>query len=365
MDGRRLNPPIRFMLVTALCSLTMNITPSLSLAAKKSKAQTEQKEKKPKSWTNEFRREIAKIDQRTPGDLGIYVKRLGDGTEVNYQADRRWYLASTVKVLVAIALLQRQEQGLVDLNKEITLQKSDYVDGSGEVLWKEPGTKLTLGYLLEKMLTQSDSTAADILIREIGVDEFNRQIQKSIAGNGFGKITTLLQVRYDAYGELSPKAANLTNMDFIDFKKAKSPQDRLMLAASRMQEDPVNLKSKSIDDAFEKYYKKGLNSGSLEAFGDVLEKLAKGQLLNEANTKLVMGYMETMVTGENRIKAGLPDSVKFAQKTGTQIRRICNVGIMEPPSGPIVVTACLEKFKDPAQAEKALASIGRALAKTL
>lgn len=312
-------------------------------------------------WTDDLRPKIEKIESETPGELGVYIKRVGDEKAFEFDADRPWYLASTIKVPVAIALLQKVQEGSISLDREVTLKRSDYVDGSGEVNWKEPGTRLSVRYLLEQMLKKSDSAATDILIRLIGVEDLNRRVRK-MAGNDFGPITTLLGVRYEAYGELHPNARRLSNMDFFEIKKAKEPEARLAELTRLMKVKSSDLRAPDIETAFERYYERGLNSGSLVSFGKLLEKLARGELLQEKNTNYVLKLMEEMETGEKRVKAGLPSGTKFAQKTGTQVRRICNVGLARATDRPgLVIATCLEKFEDPAVAEETLKRVGEAI----
>lgn len=312
------------------------------------------------SWNTKLLQDIQKIDEHSPGTMGVYIKKLSDGSEIKYSSERPWYLASTVKVLVAIKLLQDVEKGKISLDKKLILKESDYVDGSGETIWKEPGSVLSIGYLLEKMMTQSDSTAADILINQIGINELNQWIQKN--ADGFTPLTTLLQVRYDAYKELHPKAASLTNMDFIRFKKV-SAENRHLEFAKKLDLSPQQLKQKSLIEAFEKYYERGLNSAKLSAFGQILEKLNNNELLSKANSQKLLSYMSKMETGEKRIKAGLPEGTAFAQKTGTQIRRFCNVGILNPQTEKATVLAvCAEKLEDQKEAESAFEKLGQKLA---
>jgi len=315
-------------------------------------------------WASRLQADMQRLDASSSGELGVYVKRLRDGSEVSYRGERRWYLASTTKVLVAIALLQQVEAGKHSLSESLTLKASDYVDGSGDVNWSDPGTSFSLRDLLEKMLTRSDSTAADMLIRLMGTDKLNRQIKESISTNGFSSITTLLQVRTDAYGEVHPKARELTNLDFIKLKKTNSADARWEALLARLDAPGSELKSHSLTEAFERYYRHGLNSASLEAFGAVLEKLVQGELLSSIHTELILELMEKMTTGETRIKAGLPREARFSQKTGTQLGRICNVGVIRMrgrETDPVVLAACLEKFDDQEAAEKTLADVGRAL----
>jgi len=317
--------------------------------------------KAPRPFAPALEKELRAIDAKTDGALGVYVKRLADGAEANYRADELFYLSSTVKVPVAVALLKRVEEGKLKLDQELVLQRSDYVDGSGDVLWKEPGTSLKVSYLLDRMLTQSDSTATDMLIRLMGVDSMNEQV--AAFAPGLHPITTLIDVRYGAYGELHPRAKELTNMDFIELKKAPA-EERAARFREKLNLDPGDLAT-DIDDAFNRFYARGLNSSSLRSYGAFLEKLEKGALLNAENTKLVLGTMSRMTTGERRLKAGMPKGTPFAQKTGTQVGRMCNVGIVRPETPrAVVVSACLEGFRDQAGAEATLKKVGLALART-
>jgi beta-lactamase class A len=303
--------------------------------------------------------EIEEIERASPGTLGVFAKKTDSPDDVRYHADRHWYLASTVKVPVAIVLLQKVERGELKLETSIVLKSSDFVDGSGEVQTKAPGSRISVGYLLKKMLTQSDSTAADLLIRLVGEEDLNGALADMAGEGAFGPVTTLLQVRQDAYGELHPKGRELTNLDFIEINRIKDRKERLKAFMKKTGVSEKDLKADSIEEAFERYYARGKNSGSLAAFGQLLERLQEGALLSPAHTKLVLGHMRAMTTGETRIKSGLPDGVSFAQKTGTQIDRICNVGIIgTPKDGDLVIAACAEKFPAQSEAERMLGRVG-------
>ena len=311
------------------------------------------------SWQAVLAAELKKIDADTPGKLGVYVKRLSDGSTVDFDSQRDWYLASTVKVPIAVILLQMRQEGLIRFEEELTVQQSDYVDGSGEVNWKEPGSKVSIRSLFELMRTKSDSAATDMLIRRLSLPEINSRLAKIIPG-GFTPLTTILQVRYDAYSELHPRAKTLTNMDFFEIKKLPTPEAKLAYLVKRMKIRKSDLKARTIDEAFERYYERKLNSSELNTFGLLLEKVAVGQILSSENRDLLLSEMEKMTTGEKRIKAGMPLGSRFAQKTGTQVRRICNMGIVRSGES-VIIAACLEKFHQQAEAEAALARVGQAL----
>ncbi|HEX9638684.1 MAG TPA: serine hydrolase [Acidobacteriota bacterium] len=311
------------------------------------------------AWTAQLEARLEALDRETPGELGVWVKSLADGAQAGHRADRAYYLSSTIKVPVAIVVLKKVETGAVSLDQELTLQASDIVDGTGEIQGQQPGAQLSVAYLLEKMLVQSDSTAADMLIRLVGVEQLNDFLKQY----GFGPATTILQVRYDAYGELHPRARELTNMDYHEIRQAGAWEARQRVFAEKVGVSPAELEAPSLTEAFERYYRRGLNSASLVVFGELLEKLVKGSLLSEHNTALVLRHMEAITTGDHRIRAGLPKEVRFAHKTGTQIRRMCNMGVAQPQSpDAVIIAACVEGYPSESEAEAVLERVGKAVA---
>ena len=60
----------------------------------------------------------------------------------------------------------------------------------------------------------------------------------------------------------------------------------------------------------------------------MLEKLARGELLDEKYRALLLNHMRAITTGAKRIQAGLPAGLTFAQKTGTQHERACNMELL-------------------------------------
>ena len=151
--------------------------------------------------------------QATPGQLGVYVKDMQTGISVSYHGEDAWYLASTVKVPIAIAVMRRVEQDDLTLDSPVTLLASDYVDGAGPTNSHAPGKALSVRYLLDQMLIHSDNTASDMLIRLVGIEQVNA-ITRELVPEGFGPITTLADVRRLIYGELHPAARTLSGKDF-------------------------------------------------------------------------------------------------------------------------------------------------------
>ncbi len=263
---------------------------------------------------------------------------------------------------LAVAVLQRAESGEIELGKEIELRKSDWVDGAGKLLYADPGSEYTIEELIGHSLRNSDSTATDMLIRQLGEESFNDQISEQMVSDGFGPITTILQVRYDAWSEVHDDASELTNMDFIDLKTVE-PSRRYDMVLDKLDIEPDEVDAEGMEEGFERYYERGRNTGDLRAFADLLQRLVRGRLLDESHTDEIIEHMLSISTGDERIKAGLPTGTPFAQKTGTQVSRACNVGVLHPrdPERATVVTACVAGFDDVSEAEEAFRLIGEAL----
>jgi beta-lactamase class A len=306
---------------------------------------------------------FALIEKNLDGNLGVYIRHLGYDLTLSYKADQTWYLASTVKIPLAIAILQKVESGELSLDYELILQESDFVDGNGDILWQQPGKKYTVGILMKKMIQESDNCATDMLFRLVGEEELNYRISNSMITHGFNHITSILQVRHDAYCELHENALFLTNLDILYINSTRSRAERLNRLLQNLSITKEELNAGTIEEAFDRYYERRINSGNLESMGLLLERLYKGELLSADNTRYLLDVMEGVTTGDRRIKAGLPEGCRFAHKTGTQIRRAVNVGIISPENGkPIIVAVSIENIDNMAIAEKAFEEIGRSIA---
>lgn len=319
------------------------------------------------AWSDALRQQIEKIDQATPGQLGVYVKRLDNGEALSYQADRPWYLGSSAKLPVAIAVLQEVEQGRINLAQQVTLQDTDKVDGSGNVVWNKAGTRYRVDALLKRMLMESDNTAANMLIRTLGDDVLNRRARDLLGAKGFERITDFTEVRYDVYAELHPDARKMANMDLVRLAASPMGPKRVDALARTIDVDPTDLRVKTMDEAYTRYYARGLNSAPLTSYGGMLEKLVTGKLLSPAHQQRLFTDLKYASYDAYRLEAGLPRSERFIHKTGTQLHRACHMGVVNPQDGgraAIVVATCAEDLDEHGEAGKAFEEIGRALTQT-
>lgn len=284
------------------------------------------------TWMQKLQQSLVAVDEAHSGELGVYVKDLSSGVTVSLRGEESWYLASGIKVPVAIAVLRAVEQGRLSLDTTVRLAESDYVDGAGHTNRRRPGSRLPVRFLLEQMLVYSDNTASDLLIGLVGLEQVNQLVHQQ-SPEGFGTITTLADVRRHAYSGFHPAAFKLTGRDFLRIKAQGNERRRIDELARLLSLRADELALGDFDSAFAAYYRTDLNTGSLTAYGTLLESLVNGQLLQPEMTAYLMDVLFSVKTGTQRIKAGLPSTAAFAHKTGTQHRRICDLGVAVSAAG--------------------------------
>lgn len=325
------------------------------------------------TWQGDLNARMAAIEAVFGGQLGVYVQNLTSGEAYSWQADEPWYLASLVKVPVAAQVLAERQAGTITLDERITLTNSDFVDGAGPVNWHDPGTPISIRYLLEQMITVSDNTASDMLINRVGLDAVNARASSMIAASGghpsdIGPISKLVGVRQGIYGQLHSDARTLGGMDFIALRQNRLDQ-RAAALARRLGVNLSMLQQPDYDHAFDAYQATGENVATLRAYGDLLASLHHGGMvdLDGEQRQALLALMARTRSGEQRVKQGLGDTLSFAHKTGTQHRRSCDAGIASrrtgtaAEDGPWVIVSCSRGPIAVSQHEHAMARVGEAL----
>ena len=321
----------------------------------------------PPPWADALRQRIERIEQDTPGQLGVYIKRLDNGETFQHQADRPWYLASSAKLAVAITVLQEVEKGRLRMDQMLTLQASDKVDGSGAVVWQPDGTRHSVETLLQRMLMESDNTAANMLIRAVGPEVLQQRAQ-ALLGASTGRLIDFTEVRRAVYAELHPDARKLSNLDLVRVAGAPMGPKRVEALARAMDVDSDTFQVRTMDEAYDRYYRHGFNTATLAGYGGMLENLVRGKLVTPEHQQALFKDLKFDTYDAYRLEAGLPRTVRFIHKTGTQLHRACHMGVIDPQDGgrhAIVVATCAEGLDEQKEAGKAFEAVGRAITQTM
>ncbi|RYZ97792.1 MAG: serine hydrolase, partial [Proteobacteria bacterium] len=247
-----------------------------------------------KTWQARLAPQVQRLDASHPAEVGLFVKDLSSGEEFSYRGEEEWYIASGVKVPVALEVFHQVEEGFLSLDDKIELHAEDRMDSAGPTNKHPAGTRLSVRYLLDQMLIYSDNTASDLLIRAVGLKNVNAFLKSQVSG--FSEITTLADVRRNAYGKINPRAFRLKNPDFIRLKRVADQKKRVALLGRMMGITPAEMRVSTLDDAYSAYYATSLNSASLKAYASLLEKVVEGDVLGKESTAQLLEIMKRVET---------------------------------------------------------------------
>lgn len=121
--------------------------------------------------------QLAAMSMHAPGHVGIMVEDLTTGLSSSVNANSSMPAASTIKIPVMVEVFRRLALGQFDLNRSIGLLGSDRDSGSGSLCYARAGSRYTVGRLLTLMITVSDNTATNMLIRLVGRSSINQTMQ--------------------------------------------------------------------------------------------------------------------------------------------------------------------------------------------
>ena len=109
--------------------------------------------------------------------VNVAFESLADGTQFIHRPDELVPSASVIKIPILIETMEQVKAGKFDLEKIHVLLASEKTGGSGVLQTYSDESKITNLEVLTLMMTRSDNTATNILIRELGMDNINRRMQ--------------------------------------------------------------------------------------------------------------------------------------------------------------------------------------------
>jgi beta-lactamase class A len=122
------------------------------------------------NWNNVI---AAVAEAETHGIVGVSI--VGpDGESWSHNGTRQFKAASTVKIPLMIEVFRRIDAGEASLDDMHVLKAEEKAPGSGVMLNLHDGIELTLNDLIYLMISISDNTATNLLIRLVGMDAVNK-----------------------------------------------------------------------------------------------------------------------------------------------------------------------------------------------
>ncbi|MBE5809217.1 MAG: serine hydrolase, partial [Clostridiales bacterium] len=112
-----------------------------------------------------------------PGEVGFYAKRLTDGRTLSFGQDRPLVAASVIKIPVMVSAYRLCMQGGLDLDEEVVLRAQDKMPSCGALTYMHDGLTVTVQDLITLMIILSDNTATNLMIRRLGIERVNADMQ--------------------------------------------------------------------------------------------------------------------------------------------------------------------------------------------
>jgi beta-lactamase class A len=255
---------------------------------------------------------LAQLEKSSGGRLGVAVLDTASGEKTGHRLDERFAMCSTFKMLLVGAVLQRADTGREHMDRAVSIPAKPLVSHS-PLTEGHAGGEMTVSALCHAAITESDNTAANLLLNILtgpgGITQFARSI---------GDTVTRLDRTETTLNEATPG----------------DPRDTTSPAA--MATDMQTL-----------------------LLGTVLTPPSRDQLIQ---------WMIENKYGGERLRAALPHDWRAGDKTGSNGETTSNdIAIYWPPHrAPVLVAAYLTECPGPeTKRSSALAEVGRLVVSTV
>lgn len=237
--------------------------------------------------------------QAFDGLLGVAIYDIERDRLVHFNGERMFPQQSLSKLWVALAALQRVDSSELELSERVSVLRSDLT------VFHQPLRKIVLARgafhtdyadLLRRAITESDNTANDMLLKRVGGPPGVRNTL-SIAG--------LDGIKFGP-GEREMQSA-LAGLEW----------DPSFSIGKRFFEARKTVPAAQREAAFDDYVSNPVDGARPDEIALALGKLAKGELLKPGTTSIMLGLLNDVKSGPNRLKGGVPAGWSIGHKTGT------------------------------------------------
>lgn len=248
----------------------------------------------------ELIKKIDAIEKRSNTVMGITAIYIEKNKVITHNSDKRFFMASTIKLPIALAFLNRVDEKKDSLNRVIKLGLKNAVPGSGTLhqACERKRTSMSLQQILKYMLTNSDNSASDTILQRVNGPEYVTKRMHTLGLKNISINRSILEMFMDS--------------NHVDHSLLKQPRS---VYSWKKIFNSVPLKNKVL--AWKRFENDIRDTTTPNDMAKLLVKLYKKQALSESSTNLLIKIMEQCRTGRSRIRGLLPANVKVAHKTGT------------------------------------------------
>ena len=221
------------------------------------------------------------------GRLGVAAVNTANGVLLQSRGEERFAMCSTFKWILAADILARVQSGALRLGAQIHYTQADLLEYAPVTRANVARGWMTIEALCAAAVEQSDNTAANLLLAQIG---------------GPAGLTTFVR----AHGD------RVTRFDRTE------PELNIVVAG--------DVRDTSTPDAM---------------VGDMQRLLLSDAALTQGSRAKLIDWLTQSQTGADRLRAGLPAAWRVGDKTGTSGHGAANdLAIVWPPNRAPILIAC-------------------------
>ncbi len=277
---------------------------------------------------------------RIPAKAGLYVKHLGTGEEAIVLGNDHFNSASVIKIPVMILAYRLAEQGKLNLNDRVTIQRSDLRGGSGIFRYHDVGLNPTIRDVITQMIITSDNTATDLMIAKVGGKDKVNEFLKQAGFNTLRLVQTTYELFRKTYEVLDPKYKSLTAEEVFALQTnnpAFTEPHQVLIQQIREESSKRHLNDE-VNQLYitdENYWLGVITPAEV---GRMLEGIEKGTIAAKTSCDEMKRIMRAQQSGARRIPHYL--TVPVAHKTGDLGVVANDAGMVYARSGTIIISFC-------------------------
>jgi beta-lactamase class A len=294
-----------------------------------------------------LQRELARIAAAAPGTAGIAAINLRTGERASVRGDEPFAMASVYKFPIAIRILRRVERGELSLDSVVRVTPLDLRGGVSPLVTNP--RPIRVGELLRLMVSESDNTASDILLRLAGgAPAVTAELRRAgINAIRVDRDEAMLAADYYGVRWTRPRSPSRAELDSA---LRTVPAATRRAAARRFPADPRD-------------------RATPVAMAELLARFETGRVLGAPSTRRLRELMVKTPTGRARLRGRLPAGAVVAHKTGTApsyenvVAAVNDAGIITLPNGDrVAVVVFVRDARGPLPAaERTIADAARAV----
>ena len=276
------------------------------------------------------------------GRIGFAAQEIGGDEVIAFNGDETFAMASTYKVAIAAAVLDRVDRGELSLDQLVEVPLDMFVTGVNALAetFPHPGIQLSVANLIEVMITESDNTATDVSMDLAGGSAAVTEYLRRLGITDFRVDRTTREILMDFYGlsAVTPEAI------------AQAISNNPALVMAQVNPNP-DFEADPRDHA------------TPLAMLQLLLAIDGGTAMSPESREFLLGVMSRTRTGPGRLKGLMPRGTPVAHKTGTAGGIANDVGYVTLPDGRRFAIAVFTNSSETSESdrERAIAEIARML----